>query len=327
MTHTLPLPLLLARKASSLASRTSVAAQRQLGRFAGRRLMDPARGNDWIASRIAGGKPLMVTRIGSAELGAWNAWKGVQAQQRSRWSRYASIVRGEPGHWPGAVVATIANNAGFFPATAEALARYAAGLEQWIACADATAIFTFTREEERLLAGTHAALMLPMALEPYVHDSPWTLALEGRKVLVVHPFAASIAAQYPKRGQLFAGKRLLPAFELRTVAAVQSIGGHVPQFPDWFAALDNMKQQIAATDFDIAIIGAGAYGMALAAHVKGLGKQAIHLGGSTQVLFGIKGKRWDSRPEVACFYNEHWVRPSAQETPPDAANIEGGCYW
>ena len=45
--------------------------------------------------------------------------------------------------------------------------------------------------------------------------------------------------------------------------------------------------------FDVAIIGCGAYGMPLAAMLKQAGKQAIHLGGATQLLFGIKGKRWE----------------------------------
>ena len=46
-------------------------------------------------------------------------------------------------------------------------------------------------------------------------------------------------------------------------------------------------------DFDVAIIGCGAYGFPLAAKLKQAGKQAIHLAGATQLLFGIKGKRWE----------------------------------
>ena len=33
----------------------------------------------------------------------------------------------------------------------------------------------------------------------------------------------------------------------------------------------------------------------VSARLKKAGKKTIHLGGSTQILFGIKGKRWDSR--------------------------------
>ena len=44
-------------------------------------------------------------------------------------------------------------------------------------------------------------------------------------------------------------------------------------------------------EFDVAIIGCGAYGLPLAVEAKRMGKQAIHMGGATQVLFGIKVNR------------------------------------
>ena len=57
------------------------------------------------------------------------------------------------------------------------------------------------------------------------------------------------------------------------------------------------------------------------------GKQVIHMGGATQLLFGIKGKRWDTHPVIKNLYNEHWVRPEAHERPEGAETIESGCYW
>lgn len=47
-----------------------------------------------------------------------------------------------------------------------------------------------------------------------------------------------------------------------------------------------------------------------------MGKKAIHMGGATQMLFGIKGKRWED--EYGEFMNEHWIRPSKEETPINA---------
>lgn len=49
-----------------------------------------------------------------------------------------------------------------------------------------------------------------------------------------------------------------------------------------------MKDEIDKQDYDIALIGCGAYGFPLAAHIKRSGKKAIHLGGALQLLFGIK---------------------------------------
>jgi len=93
--------------------------------------------------------------------------------------------------------------------------------------------------------------------------------------------------------------------------------------------LESMKQKIENIDFDICIIGCGAYGFPLAAHVKRMGKKAFHLAGVTQLLFGIKGRRWEESevwPYMNLF-NENWVRPSDNEKPNNAQKVEGGCYW
>ena len=121
----------------------------------------------------------------------------------------------------------------------------------------------------------------------------------------------------------------LPEFELRTIKAVQSIGGSKVNFATWFDAYRFMCDQIAQVDFDVCIIGAGAYGLPLASFTKNLGKQAIHLGGVTQILFGIKGARWEREyaDSTALLFNEHWVRPLDCETPGNKEQIENGCYW
>ena len=77
-----------------------------------------------------------------------------------------------------------------------------------------------------------------------------TKSLEGKKVLVVHPFEKSIIKQY-KRDKIFYNG-FLPQFELITLKSVQSLGG-ITQFIDWFQALDYMKNKISEIDFDIAL--------------------------------------------------------------------------
>jgi hypothetical protein len=61
--------------------------------------------------------------------------------------------------------------------------------------------------------------------------------------------------------------------------------------------------------------------------VKEQGKKAITTCGSTQILFGIKGKRWDDRGYENTLYNEYWVRPLPEKIPEQATKVEGGCYW
>lgn len=46
-----------------------------------------------------------------------------------------------------------------------------------------------------------------------------------------------------------------------------------------------------------------------------------------QILFGIRGKRWDNWPAWAAHFNEYWVYPSENETPNGKNAVEGGSYW
>ena len=95
----------------------------------------------------------------------------------------------------------------------------------------------------------------------------------------------------------------------------------------WFDALDDMTDQVKNKDFDIAIVGCGAYGLPLATRIKQMGKQVIHLAGATQLMFGIMGNRWERVPEIKNNVNSYWVRPNKSETPECAATIENKCYW
>jgi len=143
----------------------------------------------------------------------------------------------------------------------------------------------------------------------------------------VHPFEESIRRQYARNKDLFADPRMLPDFNLKTLKAVQSLGGNGSGFSSWFDALDFMCERIQRTDFDVALIAAGAYGLPLAAFVKRIGRKAVHLAGACQLFFGIKGRRWDDRPFYRKLYNEHWTRPLEQETPAVYSSVEAGAYW
>lgn len=178
-------------------------------------------------------------------------------------------------------------------------------------------------------------------LYPFFVERPWTRILKGKKVLVVHPFEETIKIQYSKRNLLFDNEDILPDFELKTLKAVQTIAGNSSQFKDWFEALSWMENEISKIDFEVAILGCGAYGLPLAAYVKRMGKQAIHMAGGTQLLFGILGKRWteqygeteEYRPEVFIdtnyrpLFNENWIYPLECDTPKHADKVENSCYW
>ena len=130
---------------------------------------------------------------------------------------------------------------------------------------------------------------------------------------------------------MFPGTSILPEFDLRTLTAVQTIAGERDdRFETWFDALEWMEEEALNIDFDVAIIGCGAYGLPLSARLKEAGKQTIHLGGAVQILFGIKGKRWveeDRFQYVRDWFNDSWVFPQEKDIPRRAKEVEGGIYW
>jgi len=217
---------------------------------------------------------------------------------------------------------------GFFPSNEENIRRFSTLMYNDMKELD---ILGSWRMEERFLEKQYpkAKRIQLSALEPYLYENPWSEVLAEKKILVIHPFNRTIEGQYLNNSEnLFQDKRVLPKFKsLETIKAVQTIAGNRSGFADWFEALEYMKAEIDKRDFDIAIIGCGAYGFPLAAHVKRMGKKAVHLGGPTQILFGIKGKRWIENDKFDSIINEYFVFPSAEDLPENAKKVEGGCYW
>lgn len=164
------------------------------------------------------------------------------------------------------------------------------------------------------------------ALEPFYHETPWSAALAGKKVLVVHPFEDSIREQFSRKELLFEDKRVLPDFELITIKTYQTHGGGNTDL-QWDRCYEDMAEKIQKADFDVALIGAGGYGLPLCNVAKQMGKPVVHVGGGLQIMFGIKGNRWDTMPAVSKYYNSNWKRPNEDERPKNSSIVEGGCYW
>lgn len=269
----------------------------------------------------------MISRFGNNEMRTVMNFLSVHSNE-GYWAKVLKYLKGQmdPWWWDDRTAREMVRGAGFFPATPDNLDRFA---RMTLTDCPQIDLLGAWLPGERWLTGIMKPVRIPILdLDPYRHATPWTQALEDREILVIHPFAKTIESQYAKREHLFSDARILPKFQLKTFRAVQSIGGDCKDYRDWFEALDWMKNHIAVIPFEIAIISAGAYGMPLAAFIKrDLGRKAIHLGGAGQILFGIKGRRYDHQPPYCDLYNEHWVRPSEDETPPKASRVEGGCYW
>jgi hypothetical protein len=273
-------------------------------------------------------EPCMIARFGSNELLCVKTYLAVKAQNKN----LISFVTGKSFDWwwNEQNLENMHLVAGFFPPTIQKFEQFCELTLHDIPEVDMLASWLANEKtfEKEL---SNAYKIKRNLMDPFWVEKPWTKALENKKVLVIHPFVKTIKAQYKKKELLFANE-LLPEFELKTIKAVQSHAGSSSEFEDWFAALNFMKQQMNQTDYDICLIGAGAYGFSLAAHAKRSGKKAVHMGGSLQLLFGIRGNRWDKevvrgKVNYQALFNEHWVRPLAEETPDGIMKVEGGAYW
>jgi len=275
----------------------------------------------------------MIARFGAGEMNCLYNYFGVKNYP----NRYLDYIKGITPPWWWDLMK--ANNlylvAGFFPIKNDKLEKFCELMIRDIP--DVDILGSWLPQEKYFEKELNNAKKVHLLfLEPFWTKNPWTRALEGKKVLVVHPFAQTIEKQYKKRKLLFKNN-LLPQFEIKTIKAVQSIAGAKTEFTDWFEALEYMKSEIDKVDYDICLIGCGAYGFPLAAHVKRRGKKSFHLGGSLQLLFGIRGRRWDIYHKIdevrnmgldyRTLFNEHWVYPSDGEKPKNAMKVERACYW
>lgn len=288
-----------------------------------------------LYEQIIKGEPLMVSRFGAVEISATKNYIGIIKKSHNIFD----FISGKQSEWwwNEGIRYCMLNNAGFFPNDNQSLEKFGELMLRDMSYIDILA--SWQKDEVYFLNHLpHTQFIRFIYLDPYWSKTPWTKALENKKILVVHPFASEIEYQYRhNRARLHQNPDTLPLFTLYTLKSVQSIGGN-KNYASWFDALDYMKSEIDKFDYDICLLGCGAYGMPLAAHIKRKGKIAIHFGGSLQLLFGIKGKRWETTeygksafsdgighyPELM---NKYWIRPYSTSKFNGAEKVEGGCYW
>ncbi|WP_312751390.1 hypothetical protein [Epilithonimonas hominis] len=284
--------------------------------------------SDLIYEKLISDKPVMIARYGGTELGTLSNYLDMQTPVIIKPLLYI-INKIDSFSWDEQYRIWMSVYSGFYPNDRKNIIKFCKLFLNDIKELDVLGAW---QTRERKIKKPKRARTIPLLdLEPYYHKKPWSKALKGKKVLVIHPFEESIKNQYKIREKLFENPDVLPEFELITIKAVQTVAGNNHDaFNDWFEALEYMKNGINKTDFDIAIIGCGAYGFSLAAHVKRIGKKAVHLGGATQLLFGIIGKRWESADiyiKKFTFKNDYWVRPLESEKPNNSEKVEGSTYW
>lgn len=302
--------------------------RRRRTKIFGRRVLRDAPASYLISDAISSSQPVLVSRFGTTESSVLKFF-------------LENEVDGEC-KFPATLRELITKNSGFFPSTDKNLSRFCRESLQAMNQIDLLGVRAhpiehqyWGLEDQMIDAATPKAQFLDLEeLSPIGRDDSWTKSLAGKRVLVIHPFANTIRSQYENRNLVFPDSGFLPSMRLEIIRAVQSAGTNQSHagFPDWFAARDAMIEEIRARDFDVALIGAGAYGLFLGVACKIKGKPAVHIGGATQLLFGILGRRWTeetgtSSQDVSQHINEHWVSAAQDEIPEGERTVEGGGYW
>jgi hypothetical protein len=293
------------------------------------------RGAAQVAKAIQGPAPFFIGRNGTIEMETLYF--------------YMAIRRGTGFQkpYPPRLLDQMQRNAGVFPGTEESLDAWA---EEYLSHLPsltglAAGWYQPVWHLERTMLDTYApqAFRTPLrSLEPYYSAAAlqWPRLLGGRRVTVVSSFAQSIQAQLAagKADAIWTGDHagLLTPTEpiqwsfVRTGYAPATALGHAgwpAGIRTWQEAVAAVVDQVVATGAEIALVGCGGLGMIVAGRLRARGISAFVLGGAIQVLFGIKGQRWERHDIISKFWNDAWVWPAEGEMPGGASLIEGGCYW
>jgi len=158
---------------------------------------------------------------------------------------------------------------------------------------------------------------------------PWTLELDGKKVLVISSFSNEIKIQTSKNLPLH-NVNLYPNPILDTLAAPQTNGLHISK-RSWSTELKNFKLQVSLKlgtfNPDVVIVAAGAYGMPISSYIFEKGFNVIYIGGALQLIFGIWGNRWRTNPDVLKIANSNWMWPHKKSRPFGSIFVESSSYW
>lgn len=271
-------------------------------------------GNAKLSEYIADGRPFCAGKFGATESKTYLAYLN---------------LREELEEIPGTIREEIFLHSGVFPTEDSDLIRFS---QLYKKCADEMDLLgVWYQAGELELIADHTTTQERTffdftGLEPYYYEKPWSKYLAGKKVLVISPFNESILQQYSNKDLIWPNN-LLPDFELLTLKYPHSQALSDTGYSSWFSIYEEFCNKMSEMEFDVAIIGAGAATLPLAAYAKRLGRQGIGMGGSLQILFGIQGRRWDKNPFFQEVVNEYWVRPSGEEVPQAKNKVENSAYW
>ena len=284
---------------------------------------------NYVSESLGSGKPFVIPRIAGIE-NEVAAFGAMLAQNGKASSEHLAQIK--------KAIPVMKNNAGVMLTSVDSLCTYAkAYLSAFHACdryfwwepwgdvvkwiPNSYMFVTTNFEQPRIDA---------LALDVFhnIEREPWTLALKGKRILIISSFVDSIKDKIAIREKIY-GIDLFPECEFVFLRPPQTHGGNEAR--DFLVEMTEFVNKIKdiKDTFDVALCSCGGYGNPVVAEIHRMGKSAIYVGGVLQMYFGIYGQRWlRERADIMGMYlNEHWSRPKEDERPKNHANVEQNCYW
>lgn len=162
----------------------------------------------------------------------------------------------------------------------------------------------------------------------YINYTPWTLALEGKRLLIISSFVESFKSKLGVLDKIYDRE----IFKNNTFVFLKPpmLNGSNPS-KEWHIELEKFSLEIdkLRDEYDVALVSAGGLGNLICNHIYNSGKQSIYTGAVLQMMFGVYGNRWltERSSIMKMFLNTHWSRPLESERPEGWKSVEGACYW
>ena len=253
--------------------------------------------------------------------------------------------------YPQYIVREMTENAGFWspPQTSihESLDLWAQTLIEALRNLDAVVSWSPSAKVQELQIlnqySPNSKKIVLRALEPYYTPAnQYTTKMTKGPIAVVSPFAESIKKQWSIIHEVFPPTGLAGQMwpQNQTIIPIRAPYGPAMTQANlslsWpsdiynqgpLQAIQYLADQVSESGAKYALVGIGALSLLLVHELKKRNIVAIHTGGGTQIMFGIKGNRWQNHSIISNFFNPSWTKPTHDEIPSEAQKVERSCYW
>jgi len=234
------------------------------------------------------------------------------------------------------------NQFGVFPTDEDFLQEFAHFYLPHILQLDILGLFQAEQEEKIIKDIGLQARFIPYQLTepdrsiPADDSNCYLRYFNGKKLLFISPFSDLLKSRARKEvfEQVWSNiqKKWFYPWEVHSIEIPYSYGSSTQTHQKYHNSInlfDAICEKMETTDFDVALIGAGALGLPLASYIKKQGKIAISLGGHLQVLFGIGGGRWNRDEFFKSHYiNNAWIEMPEKYHPENRTKLtDDSAYW